>query len=158
MLAPTDFGPGRMAAVADPTGAGFALWKGADGDRPDQPAAVGDWHWCELWTTDAGKALAFYERTFGFASSAMPMEQGEYHILTNDGMGRAGLMQSTEPAAGSMWLPYVAVADCDASVAKASGLGAKTVVPPTDIPEVGRFAVLIDPFGAAIGVIRPASA
>lgn len=36
----------------------------------------------------------------------------------------------------------------DATVAKASELGATVMVPPTDIPP-GRFAVLIDPDGAA---------
>jgi predicted enzyme related to lactoylglutathione lyase len=56
-----------------------------------------------------------------------------------------------------MWVPYVAVADCDACVDKARSLGAKIVSPPNEIPEVGRFAVLVDPQGAALGVIKPAA-
>ncbi len=32
--------------------------------------------------------------------------------------------------------------------------GARTVVPPRDIPEVGRFAVLQDPQGAHFSIIR----
>lgn len=157
LMPPTDFGPvGRGAAVADPTGASFALWKSAQGDRPDvAETALGDWYWNELWTTDEKKALSFYESTFGFASEGMDMgPMGTYYILKKDGKPRAGLMKSTEPQAGSMWLPYVRVADCDASVAKAKSLGAQITVPPTDIPNIGRFSVLLDPLGAALAVMR----
>ena len=71
---------------------------------------------------------------------------------------RAGLMRSTEPKAPPMWLPYVAVDDCDASAAKAKTLGAQVVTGPQDIPGVGRFAILVDPLGAAIAIMRAAPA
>jgi predicted enzyme related to lactoylglutathione lyase len=51
------------------------------------------------------------------------------------------------------WLVYFGVADTDATVAKATELGATTIVPPTDIPP-GRFAVLTDPDGATFAVIK----
>jgi predicted enzyme related to lactoylglutathione lyase len=160
-LAPMDFGPvGRAAIIADPTGATVSLWKGAQGDRPDvEKMPNGDWMWNELWTPDAAKALAFYETTFGFTHDSMDMgPQGTYYILKGqDGKMRGGLMQSTGNEAPPMWLPYVKVADCDASAAKAQKLGARAiVVPPTDIPNIGRFSVLLDPFGAAIAVMKPA--
>lgn len=159
LLAPIDFAPvGRGAAVADPTGAAVCLWKDAQGDRPDPDrTAVGDWHWNELWTPDARRALAFYEQVFGYTHDAMDMGgQGTYYLLKGvDGRTRAGLMQSTDPKMPAMWLPYVLVDDCDASAAKAQQLGAANlVVPPTDIPNVGRFAVLIDPTGAAVAIMR----
>ena len=52
------------------------------------------------------------------------------------------------------WLPYVSVADCDATAKRAAALGARAIVPPVDMPDVGRFAVLMDPLGAVIGAIR----
>jgi predicted enzyme related to lactoylglutathione lyase len=52
------------------------------------------------------------------------------------------------------WLVYFAVVDCDASVAKATSLGAKTTMPPMDIENVGRFAMLTDPEGAGFAVIK----
>ncbi len=52
------------------------------------------------------------------------------------------------------WLVYFAVADCDASVERARTLGANVKVPPSDIPGVGRFAVLEDPQAAAFAIIR----
>jgi predicted enzyme related to lactoylglutathione lyase len=49
---------------------------------------------------------------------------------------------------------YFAVLDCDAIVKKAAGLGAKVCVPPKDIPEVGRYAVICDPQGAFFSIIE----
>jgi hypothetical protein len=55
------------------------------------------------------------------------------------------------------WLVYFAVDDCDASAAKASGLGGATLMPPMDV-EPGRFAVLSDPAGAVFAVIKMSAA
>jgi predicted enzyme related to lactoylglutathione lyase len=52
------------------------------------------------------------------------------------------------------WLIYFTVNDCDGDVARANRLGGKTVVPPMDIPSVGRFAVLADPAGATFAIIK----
>jgi predicted enzyme related to lactoylglutathione lyase len=51
-------------------------------------------------------------------------------------------------------MPYFQVADCDATAAKAQALGASFKVPPTDIPRVGRFAVIQDPQGAVFSIIK----
>ena len=51
------------------------------------------------------------------------------------------------------WVPYVTVADVDALVKKVESLGGQVHMPPTDIPTVGRFAVIADPQGATINVI-----
>jgi predicted enzyme related to lactoylglutathione lyase len=53
------------------------------------------------------------------------------------------------------WMLYVKVDNADASAGKAAKLGAKQIVPPSDIPNVGRFAVLQDPTGAAISIFQP---
>lgn len=156
----TDFGPvGRAAAIADPTGAVLCLWKGAQGDPVDlDKTPVGGWFWNELFTKDAKAAVAFYENTFGFTHDAMEMgAQGTYYLLKDaGGRMRGGVMQQPpDLPVPSHWLPYIQVADCDAAVQKAGALGAKDVVmPPTDIPNVGRFAVLLDPTGAAFAVIK----
>jgi hypothetical protein len=54
-----------------------------------------------------------------------------------------------------MWVPYVAVEDVDATVAKAQELGGSAVIEGMDVPNVGRIAVLTDPNGAAFGIIKP---
>jgi uncharacterized protein len=67
-------------------------------------------------------------------------------------------MQVWEPAMSSQgmppaWISYVTVDNADTSAQQAEKLGGKIVVPPRDIPEVGRFAVIQDPQGATIAII-----
>lgn len=157
LSAPMDYGPvGRGAALADPTGAVFSVWKSAEGDAPDPAKTpVGAWCWNELWTSDDRAALAFYEAVFGYSHDSMDMgPQGTYYMLKTGAVARAGLMRAVDRQAPSMWLPYVAVADCDATAARAKALGGQVLAAPQDIPNVGRFAIAQDPLGAAIAVIK----
>lgn len=157
--APADLGAaGRCSVLADPTGAVFALWKGSQGDRPDtERTPVGDWVWNELWTPDTARSLAFYEGVFGHRHETLDMgELGPYHLLKTGERARAGVCRLPAPHVPPMWLPYVHVVDCDAAVAKATALGAQVPMDGTDVPGVGRIAVLHDPLGAAIAIIKPA--
>lgn len=54
----------------------------------------------------------------------------------------------TEHGIPSHWIAYIGCDDTDATCAKATELGGKVCVPPTDIPGIGRFAVVEDPNGA----------
>ncbi len=156
---PMAAGPGRASVITDPTGAMVSLWKGADGDPADvEKTPVGGWFWNELWSTDAKAALDFYKKVLGYGVDTLDMgEQGTYYLLkTPDGKMRAGLMQAMpDMQMPSNWLPYIHVKDCDAAAAQATQLGAKMIaVPPTDIPNVGRFSVVVDPTGAAVAVMK----
>lgn len=156
-LPPTDFPTvGRGSGLTDPTGANFCLWTSAQGDDPDlEKTPFGAWYWNELWTPDAQRALAFYEKSFGHTHEVMSMgEQGDYLVLHALGKPRAGIFQSPDKSTPPMWMPYVHVEDCDASVARAEQLGARVFMPATSVPEVGRMAAFFDPQGAAIAVIR----
>jgi predicted enzyme related to lactoylglutathione lyase len=53
------------------------------------------------------------------------------------------------------WMPYIKVDSADESAAKAVKGGAQQIVPPSDIPNVGRFALLQDPTGAHISIFQP---
>jgi hypothetical protein len=44
----------------------------------------------------------------------------------------------------------VAVASVDASTKRVESLGGKVVVPPSDIPNMGRFSVFTDTTGATL--------
>jgi uncharacterized protein len=52
------------------------------------------------------------------------------------------------------WLVYFGSADVDADAKKAAELGGTVAVEPTDIPGMGRFAVLLDPQGAAFAIYK----
>jgi len=157
VAAPADFGAfGRGATFGDPTGALVSVWKNADGDRPDpERTPLGGWCWSELWTTDDTRALAFYERVFGYTRDTMDMgDDAPYYLLKTGEVARGGLMRSVRADAPSMWLPYVAVADCDATAQRAKALGGTVLMAPSDIPNIGRYAIAEDPLGAAIAFIR----
>ncbi len=82
-----------------------------------------------------------------------------YTVFKRGGTSAGGMMKIT-PDMGKMlphWLAYFEVADCDGTVAKAKGMGAKVTVPATAIPNVGRFAVLQDPQGAHFAIIKSSS-
>jgi predicted enzyme related to lactoylglutathione lyase len=148
---------GRSARVADPQGAQLCLYRSAKGEETDAPPANGSFAWNELWTSDAAAALAFYTKVFGYTDKPMDMgPEGTYHVLEKDGVSRAGLMASTKAGVPPMWLPYVAVADADAAAERTRRLGGAVHVPPSDIPGIGRFAVLADPAGAAFAVLKAA--
>ncbi|HEY2187477.1 MAG TPA: VOC family protein [Caldimonas sp.] len=157
IVAPRDYGSvGRMATIADPTGGVFSLWRGNEGDPPEvETTPPGGWIWNELTTQDEKTALAFYEKVFAFDHDAMEMPGGIYNVLKQGGKGRAGLMKAPDKSVPTLWTPYVCVADADATAAQAKALGAMVVVPPSDIPGVGRFAVFGDPQGAAFAILKP---
>jgi len=143
-----------MAVVADPHGASFALWQPAKAEDPGAPA-VGHFGWNELASKDPAASVKFYSAIGGFTDKTMDVPAaGTYHVLENDGQGRAGIMAQQMPQQPHAWVPYVLVASADTTAAKAKKLGANVVVPPTDIPNVGRFAIFVNPQGNATGLLQ----
>jgi len=119
--------------------------------------ASGRMVWCDLMTSDTGKAKDFYTKLMGWSVTPFPMGGGEpYEMWTNGEAPLGGVMRNPAPGVPSHWLTYVAVDNVDASHARALKMGASQHVPPTDIPTVGRFSVIQDPQGAAIALFTPA--
>ena len=144
-----------MAIVNDPLGATIALWQPTKPEDAAKPA-VGHFVWNELSSKNPEASVKFYSQIGGFTSSKMDMgEMGAYHLLQSGGESRAGIMAQQMPEAPHAWLPYVQVASADQTADKAKRLGATVVVPPTDIPNVGRFAILVDAQGTATGILQP---
>jgi predicted enzyme related to lactoylglutathione lyase len=158
---------GTFAVTADPTGAVFAPWKsarpGEDVERAGYPGPF-TFCWDELMSTDPAAAGAFYEKVFGWTQRPVDMGGGMTYTLLDrpgvktpkgDPQSAGGMMKSPPNLPVSFWLAYVGVDDCDASCERATRLGATVTVPPTDIPNVGRFACWMDPQQAAIAVLQP---
>ena len=115
----------------------------------------GAFSWFELMTTDTEGAKAFYSKLFGWKTEEMPMEEMNYTVVKVGDEAAGGIMPIPPQAEGTPpnWGGYVTVDDVDATARKAEELGAKILVPLTDIPNVGRFFVLQDPQGAVISAI-----
>jgi len=151
---------GTMAVAVDPLGAAFALWQPAkpEAEAGDYKGVDGSWVWNELCTEDPDKSVAFYKAIGGFDVETMKMEgsgpgPNRYEILKSDGKGRGGIMKMS--GVPQMWMPYVKVANTDATVVKAKQLGATFKMPAETMPGVGRLAVLVDPLGAPLGILQP---
>ena len=115
----------------------------------------GAFSWFELMTTDVEAAKTFYSRLFGWQTEKAPMEDMNYTLVKVGDESLGGIMSMPPQAEGPppSWGIYVTVDDVDATARKAEELGAKILVPLTDIPDVGRFFVLQDPQGAVISAI-----
>ncbi|HUI48298.1 MAG TPA: VOC family protein [Acidimicrobiia bacterium] len=143
---------GRMAVIQDPTGAMFELWQAKNHIGATLVNEPGTFSWSELLTPDVPKAAAFYKRVLGWESATHAGEM-PYTEFKLDGNSIAGAMNPPMPGMPPVWGIYFAVADTDATVAKAKSLGASVFSEPMDI-EPGRFAVLADPQGAIFSVIK----
>jgi uncharacterized protein len=117
----------------------------------------GQFSWNELVTTDPAAATSFYSQLFGWKTQEFPMPGFTYTVVSAGGVhsGQGGIMPLPAGAQGMppAWISYVTVDDADATAQQAEKLGGKVMMPPRDIPEVGRIAVILDPQGAAIAVI-----
>ncbi len=118
--------------------------------------------WYELMTPDPDGAKRFYDDVVGWDIAARsPADDVEYRMIGAPG-GFVGGVLKLDPAmqaqgARPIWLPYFGVDDVDSTFDKAKALGGSVFVPPTDIPGVGRFALLADPQGASFYVMRGAT-
>lgn len=116
----------------------------------------GAFSWSELMTTEPQAALKFYTSLFGWKTDVMQMQDGgQYHVVKVGDTSVGGIMATPPEAQGMppMWGCYVTVEDVDATTKQATALGGKVVHGPVDIPKVGRFAVIVDPQGAALNII-----
>lgn len=104
----------------------------------------------ELHTHDLAKAKKFYTALFDWKLEEVPGM--EYTIIkVGEGTG-GGMMKSPMPDALPQWVPYVLVDDIEAATEKAKALGARVVADITEVPDMGRFSMLVDPTGAAFAL------
>ncbi len=106
--------------------------------------------WHELVTKETDKAKAFYTALFGWDTQSWPMGEGkEYTMFAMGEKSICGINDQNGPeGVPAHWITYFSVADADAAVAANAEAGGETLMPPMDIPDVGRFAVVKDPQGA----------
>lgn len=117
-----------------------------------QLTGTGVFFWRDLYTTDQKKALDFYGKLFGWKLNAeFPVSDDEtYYIIETNGQRFGGISKlSSDAPSHSYWSSYIRTPDVDATTEQATAKGGSVLMPPTDIPNVGRFSVIADPAGAA---------
>ena len=117
----------------------------------------GAFSWSELVVPDADAAKAFYGKLFDWEFGDSTSEGIDYSSIKVAGQEVGGILATTaQQVHGSpptRWGVYVTVENVEQTVTLAKELGATVLVPPMDIPNVGRFAVIQDPQGAVLSVI-----
>jgi predicted enzyme related to lactoylglutathione lyase len=116
----------------------------------------GTFCWNELATKDWGAAKKFYTELLGWQIQESNSAGMAYNEIVVGGKHIGGIyqMMPEQGDAPSQWMSYVAVDDVDAKAKLAAELGGKICVPPTDIPNVGRFCVITDPTGATFSLVK----
>jgi hypothetical protein len=100
-------------------------------------------------TPNTAGAREFYSAALGW--KVQPWEQDSSYVMFVAPSGPLG--GSVESRDGPPnWVPYVAVADVDATVEQATGLGGRIQTASTPIGSAGRYAVLADPQGGTFGI------
>ncbi len=146
---------GRMAMIQDPTGATLAVWEPKTHFGAWLANVPGTLSWNELATNDPEKAGAFYTGLFDWTAQVQE-EPFAYTTFLNGERMNGGMMQIAEDWGDvpPHWMIYFAVENCDAGVETVKQLGGQVRLPPTDIPQVGRFAVVQDPQGGVFTIIQ----
>jgi uncharacterized protein len=145
---------GRMAVIADPTGAIFSVWEPRANIGAQLMGEPGAMAWTELLTNDTDRAGAFYAELFGYTLTPFGPD-GSYKVFQKGETQVAGMMKDPMEGTPPRWGIYFTSNDVDTLSNKVQAAGGQVFMGPEDMPEVGRISVLADPQGAAFGVIKP---
>jgi uncharacterized protein len=148
---------GRVAVLADPQGAVFALLASKNGDPPDLLPLPGEWIWSSLITTDPDTDAAFYQKLFNYDVFELPASPGAEHLmLASENYARASVntIPANRPKAHPHWLNYVRVEDADLMTAKVLALGGRVLVETRVDRHGGKVTVVADPLGAPFGLLE----
>lgn len=159
-MPPTDIpGVGRFAAVADPQGAGFDLFKNNSTEPAPQiaPGSVGHVGWHELSARDNKAAFDFYATQFGWTEvQAMDMgPMGVYRMFATDGAPVGGMMDMENPSSAPGWLFYFNVDAIDAAAARVTSAGGKVLGEPHEVPGGSWIISCNDAQGVAFALVAP---
>jgi predicted enzyme related to lactoylglutathione lyase len=113
--------------------------------------------WVDLMSSDTERSTAFYADLFGWTAESAGEEFGGYVNFFLDGEHVAGMM-ANDPAQGmpDVWSVYLHAPDADAAVQAARDNGGEVFLDAQPVGSIGRFAVVADPSGAAVGLWEPA--
>ncbi len=154
---PTDIPEvGRFAVVTDPQGGTFSPFTPLKSGE-SVPEGNGTVAWRELITSDPEAARDFYANLIGWEQDQMKIGDDDYVMFKSGGNFIGGLIMKPIPReqAQPLWIPYFQVEDVDDACKTAEENGGRIQYQPTDIPDIGRFAIMADPDGATFAVFTP---
>ena len=146
---------GRHALLRDPANAVFGVLRSDSGDGPDEEVPIGDIIWVDLFARDVEAMADFYGRLAPWEITERVVAQKfEGRFLTAQGLPRGGIVPVDEEANRSAWVPYVRVADVQATLDRAVAGGGFVIVAPDPAIRDGKLGIFVDPHGGVIGAVE----
>jgi predicted enzyme related to lactoylglutathione lyase len=109
--------------------------------------------WFEINGPEPEQTAKFYSELFGWSIQSMP--EANYTLIdTHAGDGVNGGLAQTREGQPTHSVFYAENPDIQALLDRAESMGAKTVVPVTDVPDMVTFAQFTDPFGNLVGLVQ----
>lgn len=148
---------GRFAAVTDPQGALFNLFKPAMGGQRNVSAGPGNLGWHELHTNDWPLAFEFYAGMFGWEKGeTLDMGlMGNYQVFKIGGLAAGGMFNSPGAQATRFWLYYFNVGDIDVAAKRVTDGGGTIAQGPSQVPGGNWILQAADPQGAVFALSGP---
>jgi uncharacterized protein len=126
---------------------------------PASADTLGKFVWHDLVADDVASVRRFYGELLGWQFTDATRLNRPYLVARHQGRLVGGIV-AVDPVANqevSQWIGYQSVANVDAAVAAVEKAGGKTLVAPVNVGSVGRAAVVSDPQGAPLGLLRLAA-
>lgn len=113
--------------------------------------------WIDLATSDVQGAVHFYGALFGWKDNPADMGNGEfYHMQELKGQSVGAIRKLGEEEAQHgvppHWQTYIAVTNVDEAAERATAAGGTVLMPPMDVFDAGRMAMVQDPQGAVVAL------
>ncbi|WP_067681341.1 VOC family protein [Nocardia miyunensis] len=118
----------------------------------DTPWPEGTPCWVDCQVDDPAKAGEFYSALFGWEVRDSGPDTGGYLMASQGGAAVAGIGPKPQPGMLSVWTTYFAADDSDNVAGKVSAAGGQVLMPPFDVLDQGRMAVLADTTGGVFGI------
>ena len=139
---------GRMAVIADPTGAALCLWEPRAHIGATLVNSPGSMTWNDLATPDPEAAVDFYGKLFGWTFEEVPESAAGYRVIGNGDRSNGGIFPVEGP---SNWMPYFGHDDVEPARER-DRRPRRQALQRSHAHVAGTIAVLGDPQGAVFAV------
>jgi predicted enzyme related to lactoylglutathione lyase len=123
---------------------------------PTQVHLSGKFVWYDLLSDNVIAAKKFYGELFGWEFEGEHKPDAKYTIIKHNGAPIGGIVYAEDLGRvnGSQWLSYISVENVDEAVGFVQKSRGKVHREPFEFPDRGRVAVVTDPQGALLVLIK----
>lgn len=143
---------GTISFLQDAQGAIISFVKFTNGDPKPGLAKMNSFLGLELWSDNPAASIQFYTDVVGYSTEKISGMGIDYTMLQKDDRNCASIMKNPVENVRSHWVPYIRVADIDATVSKVKAAGGKVLIEPSPEIRGGTAALFLDPTGAPVAI------